>query len=119
MQAATSFFKGEKQDAELSPYIYESVLAEHYGWNLDAIRMMSTKDFDVHLRICLAKEVADKEFQALLAGAGVGDSKASKKFDKSKLNVPNKQEQQKVAGRETQVENIIKFDGKVKEVRIK
>ncbi len=77
---------------------------------------MQLKDFYTHVRICLTKEIAEKEFSAMLAGAKPGGVKEPKgKFDKSKL--PNK-EQQKGTVRGQQTEKALSFEGKVRKVRI-
>lgn len=53
-------------------YIYEHILAKHYGWSLDQIRAMDLQDFYVHLRMCLVREGVDRDFQARIAGLGGG-----------------------------------------------
>lgn len=50
-------------------YVYEHVLAYHYGWSLEEIRNLDIQDFYIHLRICLAREGSNMEYQAKLAGA--------------------------------------------------
>ena len=55
-------------------WVYEHILARHYGWSLNAIRDMDLQDFFVHLRICLVREEVEREFQAKLAGATFGSS---------------------------------------------
>lgn len=99
----------------MSPYIFESTLAYHYGWDLDKIRALELKDFYAHLKVCLSRELAEKEFKALLAGAVPGGQAPKGKFlDR----VPNKG-QKSGAIREQQTENVMKFSGKVRPVRIK
>lgn len=114
------FLKGIKPDPGnlVSPYIYESILAEHYGWSLEDIRNLELKDFYAHIRICLTKDMMDKEFNALLSGAKPADG-SKKKFDKNKAmdGVPNKM-QQKGTVRETRTEKAMSFSSQVKPVKI-
>jgi len=49
-------------------FIYESIIAHHYGWNLEQIRALDYYDFLVHLRICLVRENVDFERKMLLSG---------------------------------------------------
>lgn len=49
-------------------YIYENILGEHYGWDLDQIRSLDIIDFNSHLHVCLGKEEADRQFQIELSG---------------------------------------------------
>lgn len=99
----------------MSPYIYEHVIAAAYGWTLEEIRQMDTKDFYVHLKICMIREGIDKEFQALLAGAKPGGEKKSAGADKSKFNVPNKREH-RGATRQVKTEKAMSFQGRIKPV---
>ncbi|MHA2279294.1 MAG: hypothetical protein ACXAC5_00175 [Promethearchaeota archaeon] len=57
---------------ELPMWVYEHVLASHYGWSLTEIRQMDLHDFFVHLRICLVREDVEREFKVKLAGASLG-----------------------------------------------
>jgi len=61
------------------PWILEHILAKSYGWNLEEIRGLDIQDFQVHVRICIARESADKEYQAVLAGATPSDAPSSEK----------------------------------------
>ncbi len=94
------------------PYIYESVIASNYGWDLDKIRALDLIDFHVHLRICLVKENVDREFQASLVGAGPQSEKAPQAS-----KIPNKSEF-KGPRTETKREKVMSFTSKVREVRI-
>ena len=49
--------------------IYEHLLAWHYGWSLEDIRAMSNYDFKAHIHICMMRDVVEKDFKAILAGA--------------------------------------------------
>ena len=73
----------------LPQYLYEHILAKHYGWNKLEIDNLSYYDLQCHLHICLVRESIDMEWQARLAGANPkgssnysGDKKTvTKKFD--------------------------------------
>jgi len=91
------------------PYIYESVIAEHYGWSLYDIRNMDLMDFYAHLRICLIKESVDQEFEAMLVGAGPKDGKSQ--------TIPNKSEVRGLT-KHTKTEKIMQFSSKVRPVKI-
>ncbi len=94
-------------------------MAEHYGWDLDKIRNLNLKDFHAHLKICLAKELTDKEFQALLAGA-IPSDKESPKSKKGNLldGIPNKEQRMgKISHNNT--ENVMNFSSKIRQVKIK
>jgi hypothetical protein len=80
--------KGEHVPGMIPQYLYEHLLAHHYGWPLAEIRSMSNQDFQVHLRICLIRERIESEFKVILAGGKpsrssgrVGREVISKKFD--------------------------------------
>lgn len=57
----------------MSQYIYEHILASSYHWTLDYIRSLDLQDFYPHLKMCMVRDALEKEFQARLAGALVGD----------------------------------------------
>ena len=73
----------------LPQYLYEHILAEHYGWNKAEIDALSCYDLQCHVHICLVREGITMEWQAKLAGASPkssmahsGNSKViTKKFD--------------------------------------
>mgnify|MGYP007070660158 FL=1 len=73
----------------LPQYLYEHILARHYGWNKAEIDALSYYDMQCHLHICLVRESIDMEWQAQLAGASPkgsnlpsgGKSTITKKFD--------------------------------------
>ena len=58
----------------MSVYVYEHILARHYGWSLNEIRAMDLQDFYIHLRICSVREDVEREFQAKLATGNFGGS---------------------------------------------
>jgi len=66
----------------LPQYLYEHILAKHYGWNKSEIDDLSYYDLQCHLHICLVRESIDMGWQATLAGAspkGLSSSVGSKK----------------------------------------
>ena len=71
---ATAYFKGQKlppNSDDYLPYLYENIIMEHYGgMNIENVRNMNESDFEIHLRICLAKEDVEREFQMNVHGAG-------------------------------------------------
>ncbi len=82
--AAYAYFTGKTVDAKFVQYFFEHQIAKHYNWKLDDIRAMEYYDFQVHLQMCMARDRADHEFEAKMAGAksGGGSSSAgSKRFD--------------------------------------
>ena len=85
---SNAFFKGQHVQEAIPQYLYEHLLARHYGWSLSEIRAMSNYDFQAHLRICMVRESNDNEFKVLLAGGrsgrGRGSSTTHKTFDPSK-----------------------------------
>ena len=73
-----SFFEGKHIEGVIPQHIYEHMLARHYGWSLESIRLMSYYDFQVHIRICMMRDASERDFQLALAGAkpkGAGGSK--------------------------------------------
>ncbi len=101
---------------ELSLYVYEHILASHYGWALEAIRALDLQDFYAHLRICMEREAVRNEFKAMLAGAGperdaADDASTAPKVVGSK-KLPSG------ATVETTKEKPVKFQGRVKPVRV-
>ena len=86
---SAAFFKGQHISGVIPQHLYEHLLARHYGWSLSDIRSMSNYDFQVHLRICMARESSDMENKSILAGAsrsrmGTGTSVVQKRFDPMK-----------------------------------
>jgi len=77
-----AFFKGQHIQGMIPQYLYEHLLAHHYGWSLSEIRSMSNYDFQVHLRVCLVRERIENEFRVNLAGGKPGGgSTVNKRFD--------------------------------------
>ena len=103
-------------DNELSLYVYEHVICKHYGWALESVRNLDLQDFYVHLRICMAREAAEKEFQAMLAGATPEDE-APAKTSKSVMS-QGRQRLPSGAIKETTTEKAVSIRGKLKKVRI-
>lgn len=103
---------------ELSLYVYEHILASHYGWALDAIRALDLQDFYAHLRICMEREAVRNEFQAMLAGASPGGDEAINDNTTSKPRVISSKRLPSGAVVETTKEKPMKFSSKVKPVRI-
>ena len=99
----------------MSLYVYEHVLASHYGWELDKIREMDLQDFYAHLRICMAREAVKNEFQAMLAGAGPAE--VDEKI-KTQPQVVSSKRLPSGAVVETTREKSMKFHSKVKKVRV-
>lgn len=64
---ARLFFDG-KPTQEIPQYIYEHVLAYHYGWTTDEIRNMDYRDVLAHVQLCLTSDGLDKEFEIRLTG---------------------------------------------------
>lgn len=64
--------KGENQETfdELPQYLYEHLLAKHYGWSLSDIRNLDMYDFWVHVRLCLVADAVEKEFHVRSMGGG-------------------------------------------------
>ena len=103
---------------ELSLYVYEHILASHYGWALEAIRSLDLQDFYAHLRICMAREAVKNEFQAMLAGAmPSGDEVIDEKIT-SQPQVVSSKRLPSGAIVETTKEKPVRFSSKVKKVRI-
>lgn len=80
---------------------------------MEKIRNLDLKDFYAHIRICLMKEVAEKEFQALLAGASPGRTSSEGRVDR----VLNK-EQQRGSITQKKTEKAMSFSSKVRKVKI-
>lgn len=100
---------------ELSLYVYEHIIASHYGWELDSIRGMDLQDFYAHLRICMAREAVKNEFQAMLAGATEPESEER---IKSEPQVVSSKRLPSGAVLETTKEKTMKFSSKVRRVRV-
>lgn len=101
----------------MSLYVYEHIIASHYGWELDSIRGMDLQDFYAHLRICMAREAVKNEFQAMLAGAtepggGIDEKMTSQPQVVSSKRLPSG------AVVETTKEKPVSFRGNVKRVRV-
>ena len=63
-KAARRFYEGKKPlIGELPQYIYEHIIAKHYGWTLTEMRSIDYCDFQAHLRLCLVADNKDKEFE--------------------------------------------------------
>lgn len=101
---------------ELSLYVYEHIIASHYGWALDAIRSLDLQDFYAHLRICMERESVRNEFKAMLAGAGSGEE--SPDDFTSQPRVVSTKKLPSGATVETTTEKSMKFSSKVKPVRV-
>ncbi len=100
---------------ELSQYVYEHIIASHYGWELDNIRKMDLQDFHAHLRICMERDSVRNEFQAILAGATNPESE--ERVD-AQPQVISSRKMPSGATVETTREKSMKFTSKVKSVRI-
>lgn len=101
----------------MSLYVYEHVLASHYGWELDKIRDMDLQDFYAHLRICMAREAVKNEFQAMLAGAGPDGGEVDEKITSQPQTISSRS-LPSGATVETQKEKTMKFHSSVKKVRV-
>jgi hypothetical protein len=63
-EAARRFYEGKKPLRGVLPqYIYEHLLAKHYGWSLSEIRSLDYYDFLAHLHLCIVADGKDKEFE--------------------------------------------------------
>ena len=100
---------------ELSQYVYEHIIASHYGWELDNIRKMDLQDFHAHLRICMERDSVRNEFQAILAGATNPESE--EKVD-AQPRVISSRKMPSGATVETTTEKTMKFSSAVKRVRV-
>lgn len=58
-------------------YIFEHFLAKTYGWTLEYIRSLDMQDFIVHLRLCLASENMEREWDLRLEGIDPHKKKVS------------------------------------------
>ncbi len=81
---ARRFFEGKKTNLHELPYIYEHMIAFHYGWSLTEIRDMDIQDFNIHVRLCSVRDSIEKDFQAKIVGAG--PTKGRGKFSQGKGN---------------------------------
>lgn len=97
-------------------YVYEHIIASHYGWELDKIRALDTQDFYVHLRICLEREAADKEHQAIMDGAVPSGNSNEQEVGKPKVIA--KRKLPSGATVETTKEKSMKFNSSVRKVRV-
>ena len=102
---------------ELSLYTYEHILASHYGWALDAIRSLDLQDFYAHLRICMERESVQNEFKAMLAGAQGLEAETNENIS-SQPRVISSKKLPSGAVVETTREKSMKFQSKVKKVRV-
>ena len=100
---------------ELSLYVYEHILASHYSWSLDDIRNLDLQDFYAHLRICMEREAVRNEFKAMLAGAA--DPGSEERVD-AQPRVISSKKLPSGATVETTKEKSMKFQSKVKKVRV-
>ena len=100
-------------DDELSLYVYEHVICKHYGWSLEDVRNLDLQDFYIHLRICMARESADKDFQAMLAGATEGDNAPT-----SEPRVTGQQRLPSGAIKQSTQEKAVHVSSKLKRVRV-
>jgi len=85
---AKAFFEGKKTDDYVPPCVYESMLAERYGWTPEVMEEMDYVEFQSHLRVCVSREEVEKDFQLTLAGAK--DRTASSSLPPSHRPVVNK-----------------------------
>ncbi len=78
-RVALDWFKGKTSDKEHPElkYIYEHLIAKHYGWDEDKIRGLDYYDFQAHLRISMVREQIDREFRMNLAGIRTEGQKMS------------------------------------------
>lgn len=107
------FFQGEKLESfELSPYVYESILAEHYSWSLEEIRDLNLFDFYVHVRICLIKDGVDADFKVKLAGGGPSTGRSLEPVT-SKERLPSG------ATKQIKREKAMSFSSKVRSVQVR
>lgn len=100
---------------ELSLYVYEHILASHYGWALENIRSLDLQDFYAHLRICMERESVRNEFKAMLAGA---TEPGSEEKVNAEPRVVSSKRLPSGATVETTKEKTMKFRSKVKAVRV-
>lgn len=97
-------------------YVYEHIVASHYGWELESIRNMDLQDFYAHLRVCMERESVQNEFQAMLAGAGPVKDKVIE--EGSKPQVVSSKKLRSGAVQKTTKEKAVRFQGRVKKVRV-